>query len=136
MKRYALSLHILFLFLTVISAHAAELKLIDELGLIRGITQIEEPAQVMIRPSTSHAGEVPMLKQIDGLKADIVGTPKEDGFLFLGVAAGTWRISFKPLESETSPQRSDGKNAFTSERARDYTVQFSHSAGDPHNAGS
>jgi len=72
---------------------AAELKVLDEMGLTRAVKRINNGATVVAQVGNGNAAEAARLSHVDGLAPDISGTRQADGsFVFSGVTEGTWRL--------------------------------------------
>ena len=84
------------------TAFAAELRVIDNLGLTRAVSSIGESAVITISllpdGKESHQEEITVvLSNIDGLSPDLKGQPSNRlQYIFNRVRNGTWRIILEP----------------------------------------
>ena len=79
-------------FLWAGSSLAADITVLDQLGLARAAKGGIGQAVVLI--SRDQAGDLPVLRNVDGIRGDIAGTWDEatQYFKFDGVTSGTWKI--------------------------------------------
>lgn len=82
----------LFFVAVVSDAAAGDLTIMDSLGMSRAARSGVGQAVVIVE--AEQAGDIPVLKNVDGLNGDILGRWAESpkGFRFDGVAAGTWKL--------------------------------------------
>ena len=76
---------------------AAELRILDSLGLTRAVKSVEKAAKVIITASIEEDKSQPAdlyLSHVDGLAPDIEGTRNPDkSLLFVEVPEGVWKIT-------------------------------------------
>lgn len=79
-------------------AHAAELKIVDNMGLTRAVKEVSESGAVTVelRRTGEADGSAEMkmdLSNVDGIASDINGVAQNSSmFSFQRVPAGTWKI--------------------------------------------
>ncbi|MBX7143811.1 MAG: hypothetical protein K1X79_05120 [Oligoflexia bacterium] len=78
-------------------AFAGDLKIVDELGLVRAVKHVSAPVTVRVIAGAGSTGPVkPKLVNVDGLSGDLLGEVQAPGtFVFSKVPEGTWRVSLE-----------------------------------------
>jgi hypothetical protein len=102
MKRYAVKwLALLVALLLPALSSAADLKILDELGLTRAIKPLSAPTTITVDFQTNRNVDGAKLINESGLAGDISGGRlSQSRFQFSGVSPGTWRIQSIPAGSK------------------------------------
>lgn len=79
-----------------VTVFAADLTVIDSLGLVRAMKSVDTSGRVIVEVVLPEANGNPkplLLSNTDGMAPDIVGTrDSQNGYVFEGVSPGTWEI--------------------------------------------
>lgn len=77
---------------------AAPLRIVDHLGLLRAVREVEVSAEIKMTVSESDKDlQEIRLSHVDGLSEDIMGSSAgPNTYIFHGVSYGTWAVLVKP----------------------------------------
>lgn len=76
-------------------AYAGDLKIVDDLGLVRAFKRVAAPVSVYVTTGSAQSAAKPSLINVDGLSSEIAATQSKPGtFVFSNVPEGTWRVQF------------------------------------------
>ncbi len=91
-KAIVLLICFVFSFMLTSLACAAELRVLDVLGLVRASTHIEGPAIVVVTARTSELPQEISLVNVDGLTAAVTAKNNGGTYHFKAVTEGSWKI--------------------------------------------